>query len=135
MPVRKLKPIEERDPYAALVMEAWDKLEEGNMSTVKKPITPLPHHVHAATLVYSNRADEIIATFKRGRNADYYAHAANAYPQLVEALRVLTELCENVPIFQLDDGKASVKAVRLAGKFTGAMDVSRALLRELGESA
>lgn len=49
----------------------------------------------------------------------------------VKALRVLTELCENVPIFQLDDGKVTVKAVRLAGKFTGAMNVSRAILGEL----
>lgn len=26
MAVRKLKPIEERDPYAARVLEAWDRL-------------------------------------------------------------------------------------------------------------
>lgn len=29
MPRRKLKPIEERDPYAALVLDAWDRLEHG----------------------------------------------------------------------------------------------------------
>lgn len=28
MAVRKLKPIEERDPYAALVLDAFDRLEE-----------------------------------------------------------------------------------------------------------
>ena len=59
---------------------------------------------------------------------------SNEYSKLVDALRKLTDLCDHVPVFQLDDGKASVKAVRLAGKFTGAHRTSRALLRSLGEA-
>lgn len=51
-----------------------------------------------------------------------------AAPELLEALTLLRDLGENVPIFQLDGGKSSVKAVRLAGKFTGAMDKARAAL-------
>jgi hypothetical protein len=59
---------------------------------------------------------------------------ALAYPRLVEALRDLAAICDNVPIFQLDRGKASVKAIRLAGKFTTAHSAAKALLRSLGES-
>lgn len=32
----KLKPIEERDPYAALVLDAFDRLSEGDVE--KKPV-------------------------------------------------------------------------------------------------
>lgn len=59
----------------------------------------------------------------------------NAYPELVEALRVLAPLLNQVPVFQLDDGKASVKAVRLAGKFVEAKNNAEALLHKLGEAS
>ena len=49
--------------------------------------------------------------------------------RLREVLAELVEMCDHVPIFQLDNGKASVKAVRLAGKFTVAMDKARAALK------
>lgn len=58
---------------------------------------------------------------------------AKAYTKLVKALRDLAPLLDRVPVFQLDDGKSSVKAVRLAGKFTEATRNARALLREIGE--
>lgn len=48
-------------------------------------------------------------------------------PSVVEALRELTDLCEYVPVFQLDGGRG-VKSVRLAGKFLAAMEKSKAVL-------
>lgn len=51
-----------------------------------------------------------------------------AAPDLLAALRGLADLCENVPVFQLDGGRASAKAVRLAGDFTRAMEVARAAI-------
>lgn len=48
--------------------------------------------------------------------------------EMIATLEQFVELGEHVPIFQLDDGKSSVKAVRLAGKFMGAMDKARALI-------
>jgi hypothetical protein len=48
--------------------------------------------------------------------------------ELLAALMALVEKCEAVPVFQLDGGKASVKAVRMAGKFVGAMDNARAAI-------
>ena len=50
--------------------------------------------------------------------------------RLRAALENLTALCDNVPIFQLDGGKSSVKAVRLAGKFTAAVKQARDALNE-----
>jgi hypothetical protein len=108
--------------------------------TKHTPATPLPW-THQATrkpmmpLVAAN-GEWISSPYNRVgdiEDFEYIAHAANAYPKLVAALRTLTALCDNVPVFQLDDGKASVKAVRLAGKFTDAHRVAAALLRELGE--
>lgn len=49
-------------------------------------------------------------------------------PAMLDALQKLADLCEHVPVFQLDDGKVSVKAVRRAGKFTGAMADARAAI-------
>ncbi len=51
--------------------------------------------------------------------------------ELVEALGKLVELGDHVPVFQLDDGKSSVKAVRLAGKFMNSMAAARALLAKV----
>lgn len=46
----------------------------------------------------------------------------------LSALRDLVNVCEGVPVFQLDDGKASVKAVRLAGKFMKAINAAKAVI-------
>ena len=51
--------------------------------------------------------------------------------ELVAALRELMPLLDQVPVFQLDDGKSSVKAVRLAGKFMDATKNARALLAKV----
>lgn len=52
----------------------------------------------------------------------------NSHDELVAALEALADLGEAVPVFQLDDGKSSVKGVRLAGKFMDAMKNARAAL-------
>lgn len=112
-----------------------------------KPGTALPElrvewfYEHAALTTGSGKR---VAVFRDSAKADMFeeiSRRANAYPQLVEdrrrlvdALRDLTAICDNVPVFQLDDGKTSVKAVRLAGKFTASHTSARALLRSLGES-
>lgn len=54
--------------------------------------------------------------------------AADERGLLLPALVRLTELCEHVPVFQLDNGKSSVKAVRLAGTFVGALDEAKAAI-------
>lgn len=58
----------------------------------------------------------------------FYKDAIAERDALRKALQELTDLGEHVPVFQLDDGKSSVKAVRLAGKFTAAMRKARAAL-------
>ena len=50
---------------------------------------------------------------------------------LAEVLRNLTTICVSVPIFQLDGGKSSLKAVHMAVKFMGALDSARAALAEV----
>lgn len=55
-------------------------------------------------------------------DAKFIVHAANAYPKLVEALRDL---------IAVDDSAADTDH---AGRFGGALDPARALLRELGEA-
>lgn len=44
MAARKLKPIEERDPYAAAVLDAFDALEDGN-EEMTVGLDCCPHHV------------------------------------------------------------------------------------------
>jgi hypothetical protein len=48
--------------------------------------------------------------------------------RLLAALVTLTELCEHVPVFKLDSGKSSVKAVRRAGEFMAALDGAKAAI-------
>ncbi|MBZ0104009.1 MAG: hypothetical protein K8H84_00110 [Sulfuricella denitrificans] len=49
MALRKLKPIEERDPYAAAVLDAFDALEDSFPADADEPMTVgldcCPHHV------------------------------------------------------------------------------------------
>jgi hypothetical protein len=54
--------------------------------------------------------------------------------ELLAALEGLVELCEHVPVFQLDGGRSSVKAVRRAGKFVGALDTARAAIAAAKET-
>ena len=42
MPVKQLKPIEERDPYAALVLEAYDRLVQD--SPLLSAVRPMDRH-------------------------------------------------------------------------------------------
>lgn len=43
MPLKKLRPIEERDPYAALVLEAFDRLEQG-LPPLSEELPAARHH-------------------------------------------------------------------------------------------
>ncbi len=52
--------------------------------------------------------------------------------ELVAALRQLTELSDHVPVLQLDNGRQSVKAVRLAAKFMAARNMARTVLDKAG---
>ena len=109
------------------------------MSTNHKPATPLPWFIEPATpydicapdqFIGADRMSQAIAhvtadgLYRRGvtagalideakGNAAYIAHAANAYPKLVEALRAVVK--DDPTIGELMD--------------------ARALLRELGEDA
>jgi len=100
------------------------------MTTNHKPATALPIWKQLNKLSHEFGYDSPRAVLL-GNAAQLLTKQERA----VKALRVLTGLCENVPVFLLDDGKATVKAIRLAGKFTGAMNVSRAVLHELGEAS
>ena len=95
-----------------------------------KPATPLPWHVglrQAEQIVYDAKGWAVAnATVYHGAadvaetkaNARYIAHACNAYPRLVEALRTLEK--DNY-------GQPSAVTVR-------ALEPIRALLQEPGES-
>lgn len=137
MPVRKLKPIEERDPYAALVMEAWDKLEEGNMTNVNhRPATPLPWSVNiegdgTGFAVYQDdghgngSAVAVYPVAEGMRNAKYLQRAANAYPDLVTAARVAVEASRRYASIAPDE-VARLKALQ-------DVEFYRDLLHKLGE--
>jgi hypothetical protein len=61
---------------------------------VKTPATPLPFIACAGGVIGAQPGPDILAPMLRNlsdaeQNADYIAHAANAYPQLVAALRLL----------------------------------------------
>ena len=93
------------------------------MST-HKPSTPLPWNETIRVMVSAvdsallksdcRKAESAIAGFVQG-NADYIAHAASAYPLLVEALRAW------LPPTEAEDGTQDAEM--------------RSLLRSLGEDA
>ena len=72
--------------------------------------------IHGSTDVYS------VSDRLRAENA-----------RLREALQALADICDNVPMFQLDHGKSSVRAVRLAGKFVAAHRAARDALAHTGQ--
>jgi hypothetical protein len=86
---------------------------------VKTPATPLPFIACAGGVIGAQPGPDILAPMLRNlsdaeQNADYIAHAANAYPQLVAALR------EWLPADKSEDGTQDA--------------AMRALLASLGES-
>lgn len=109
--------------------------------TKQTPATPLPWHtqlgsesfyrIHERRLVTSGRGLEGTHISKmmhdeRGeKDAAYIAHACNAYPKLVEVLRMVA------PIIERFAGEAEPQNSVLDQR----RDQLRALLRELGESA
>lgn len=96
--------------------------------TATKPATPLPWHVGAATALDSVDGQRgiwagkwgIADVYGQAPNSAYIAHACNAYPELVAALRMVA----------LKGGERDVKDARFLMVATDA----RALLAKLGES-
>lgn len=106
------------------------------MNTKHKPATPLPWDTAGIVPqfhIVGGNPQELIADCTVGRdrpkadyaNADYLAHAANAYPKLVDALRYFAK--------NMDPNGEWV--AQSADKRAKAFDDARALLRELGEEA
>lgn len=86
------------------------------MSAAVKPVTPLqplPFSTGSIDKIISAADGETVAQVASIQDAAYLVHAANAYPKLVEALRIAAE--------QMGHGPYGMEA--------------RALLRELGEDA
>lgn len=100
------------------------------MSAVKhQPATPLPFEVHEATStrvgfdIQSAEGAALIAyNLRLSEDAAYIAHAANAYPKLVEALRAAANHINRITNPAANYGE--FQEVRTA----------RALLRDLGEA-
>lgn len=118
--------------------KARDKLIRG--LTMTKPATPMPErttqyyackHGIPGGCQFCNVTQQSAMPFRR--TPDVIAKLESDRGRLIEALGALAELGDHVPVFQLDHGKSSVKAVRLAGKFVGALNTARSLLRELEE--
>lgn len=87
--------------------------KETTMQTNKHPVTSLPWHAmhtNGQALVLTSAKQTIAEAHRYGDN-EYIAHAANAYPALIAALRAYSQGVERD-----DDGA-----------------VARATLRELGE--
>lgn len=103
-------------PVSPFMEEFMKSVEQAYTAKEFKPYQPADRSLDAISKLLVER-DRLVA-FNR---------------ELVEALETLADLGDCVPIFQLDDGKATVKAVRLAGKFTGAMKQARAVLAKARE--
>lgn len=103
------------------------------MKTNHQPATALPWHLgvkQAEQIVYDSTGWAVAnATVYHGnaeraetvQNARYVAHAANAYPKLVEALRELRASCP------------APKGIRQDFSYILRREVADKLLRELGE--
>jgi len=106
-----------------------------NMTSKHSPATPLPWialGVNLRLAIYGEQSQHMVASVRDDRDnatasdiqdADYLTHAANAYPQLVSALRS-----------GIDSLGQFVKLGRIPENNQGLRDM-RALLRSLGEDA
>lgn len=108
-----------------------------------RPAAPLPWRAqewtsHAASTVViddqqSPTGVSIVAECEaydptdRVRDAAYIAHAANAYPKLIEALRALQQRMDGCQLGPVNGGRDEADAIAAEA------EESRALLRELGE--
>ena len=109
------------------------------MST-PKPATPLPWTVGKTTRIggveiqsVDINAGDYAGEAYTPQDAAYIAHAANAYPRLVEALRKSMQHCD-----QLSSTANTIAAKNGLGRKVHPEDFTEhaaALLRELGESA
>ena len=99
------------------------------MTTKHTPATPLPWtpeiHKRGKRTVGSLHQIRFHASDK---DAAYIAHAANSYPLLVEALRVLQARIDACELGPVNTGREQ------ADKIAEECAATRALLRELGEA-
>lgn len=94
--------------------------------TKQKPTTPLPiktiqkpRDTNYCLCTCSGFEEIITGGIRFKKDAEYYAHAANAYPKLVEALRVIAQSARG----------------EFAGDLVTARRYAEALLRELEEGS
>lgn len=118
------------------------------MTTNHKPVTPLPWSysrrgsvgdfritggVFLSGEAQTPKVAGIAFDVYHEQDAAYIAHAANAYPKLVEALRELQALCDALAFRPpVDDSRAVDRDTR---NLRAGLEAPRALLRELGEQA
>lgn len=91
-----------------------------------KPATELPWD-QLAHAVYEKNGDKKVAQCTRTADASYVRHACNAYPKLVEALRVIAQ--KNAA----EDSTEGFNEWGEADCFHQCRNEAAALLRELGE--
>ena len=103
-----------------------------------KPGTALPWVLDGAVILTANQRahgvglvadcnDNEVSAKRSKRNAEYIAHAANAYPKLVEALAGLFEHCAMIHKHWGEGSNAK--------QADAAQNAARDLLRELGEAS
>jgi hypothetical protein len=95
-----------------------------------RPYSPLPWTLKrddAGNVRWLDANDRLVTTSlgESGADADYQRRAGNAYPSLVEALRLAIGLL---------DGPAFKSRVECSTVATGIMDAVRAVLRDAGEA-
>lgn len=106
------------------------------MELKHKPATPLPCRVSkmegGRKLGVVNALGGLLFYMdaRSDGQAEYFVRAANAYPRLVEALREVRLIAEAVD----REGDDAVPAAYRAKTLADAVEVSNALLRELGEA-
>lgn len=107
-----------------------DKPSSEGVKAKHQPATPLPWRVSPSLPAEVQQESGIhtigIMGMDGAVNARYIAHAANAYPKLVEALR---------EIETINDESAGDCRRRMGTRRGNSIVVARDLLRELGEDA
>jgi len=90
MPIRKLKPIDERDPQAALVLDAFDRLtkgepmysDRGGRNATQAPIFKCDDFAYSLTAMLSANQDDpyICAWLDQARKGDQITVGGGAAP-------------------------------------------------------
>lgn len=101
------------------------------MTTKHAPATPLPW-IPSVKGILSTTGNDVAYVYFEFKDTGYIAHAANAYPKLVEALRSVVGLAEAHASRLVRERESTEFA---AGAHAAEADCAkvRALLEELGE--